>query len=88
VDLDMANFLGTNTVPLWKPKARGLQCNNPKLINKFNHYRKNHHENSKMEGKISQLNVALQEKSSVEEWSELFERLDQLRLEGILQADK
>jgi hypothetical protein len=86
-DLDMTEILGTNAVPLWKPKATRLQCNNPELISKFHYCRQQHYKVNGMDDKIRQINTAIQEKSPVEEWSVLVEQLEQLILEEILEAD-
>jgi hypothetical protein len=88
VDFDARVLLGTKSIPLWTPKARRLQCSNPTLIHKFNIARNQHHKKNNMEEKRKHIEELLTSQVPVEEWGHLFEELDQLRVEGILLAER
>jgi hypothetical protein len=87
VDLDMTTLLGTIAPPLWSPKARRLQCNDPNLVKRFVHLRLKHYEEHKLDAKKSALEELLTSRAPYEEWVRLFEELDKLRVEGILYAE-
>jgi hypothetical protein len=59
VDLDMTMMLGATVSPLWKPKARRLQCNNPTLVNRFNYLRLQHFKNHQLEEKKKAIELLL-----------------------------
>jgi hypothetical protein len=88
VDIDETLLLGTKATPLWAPKARRLQCNNPMLVTTFNQLQVKHYNKYKLEEKMIQIGAKLQEKVPENEWTTLLEELYQLRVEGILQAEK
>jgi Reverse transcriptase (RNA-dependent DNA polymerase) len=83
VDIDENILLGTKTIPLWAPKARRLQCCNPKLVQKFNYIRLKHHLENKLEDKKQIIENLLTRQVSTAD-----EELDQLRVEGILLAER
>jgi hypothetical protein len=88
VDIEETILLGTKLVPLWAPKARRLQFRNPKLINNFNMLCQKHHQKVDILNKKIKIEELINANVSTKEWSILLEELDQLRVEGLLQAEK
>jgi hypothetical protein len=87
VDLDMDAALETTAIPLWRPRARRLQCNNPTIVNKFNQLRAEHHQKNELNMKRATMDLLLSQQVHEEQWKGLLEELDKLRVEGILLAD-
>jgi hypothetical protein len=59
VDLDMTHILGSKAPPMWKPKARRLQCNNPLVVKKFNKLRLQHMQSNNILKKLSEFESSI-----------------------------
>jgi hypothetical protein len=88
VDLDMSTILGTNAAPLWKPMARRLKCEDPRLVEKFVKTRLKHMQETNIDEIKHTITEMIVSNATVQEWGPIFEELDQLRVEGILHADR
>jgi hypothetical protein len=88
VDLDMSSILGTIAAPLWKPMARRLKCEDPRLVTKFVNKRLQHMVEEDIEGKRLHITELIDNNKNIQEWGPILEELDQLRVEGITQEDK
>jgi hypothetical protein len=90
IDLRTASVLGTDEIPLWKPLARRLKCNDPRLVDRFNHLRKVHAEQNSLKQKIAEVRLIIDRLPTVlsPEITAALEEIDVLRTKGILWADK
>jgi hypothetical protein len=86
-DLDMSALLGTTAAPLWKPQARRLKCEDPRLVTRFVNKRLQHMVEADLEGKRLHITELIENNANIQEWGPILEELDQLRVEGIMQAD-
>jgi hypothetical protein len=88
VDLDMTQLLDSKNTPLWKPQAQRLKCENPIIVNKFNEIRLKHMLKHQFFEKQDVNDQLIINKAPTKEWERKDEELDNLRVEGIMKADK
>jgi hypothetical protein len=88
IDIDMATTLGTKTTPMWKPQARRLKCNDPLIVKRFNKKRKQHMAKHNFYQIQNDIQSMIDLGNPSECWSEKVNLLDELRVKGILLADK
>jgi hypothetical protein len=91
IDLQTEAILGTDEMPLWKPMARRLKCNGPRLVDCFNALRKLHADKNQLFERVAEAKNGMDElNSSIGpfEISVLLESIDAIRMEGIRWADK
>ncbi len=90
VDVSTDMVFGTKDTPMWKPMARRLKCNDPRLIDRFNKLRNIHATRHNLAAMISEANIAINEGIGIINMgiTEMMENIDSLRTQGILWADR
>jgi hypothetical protein len=89
VDLDMYSTFGGISAPLWRPRIRRLKLEDPRIVNTFNKLRRQHLEKHNLESIRSHIaQLRDQDRNDDNTWIQAFERLDRLRVQGILEADR
>ncbi len=89
VDIDAYSTFGGVSAPIWRPRIRRLKLEDPTIVKKFNNLRRNHmelHNLAAIKDEIEQYR-RMQPDNDVT-WQYLIERLDRLRVQGILEADR
>lgn len=88
VDFNATILFGDNEPPLWSPKARRLQLIDPRIVNRFIAERRKHAIKYKLSEQVETLLQRVQFQGLTEQNIECIEELDNLRVQGILIADK
>jgi endonuclease/exonuclease/phosphatase family metal-dependent hydrolase len=88
VDLDSTIVFGDTISELWHPKRRRLTLQDPCTVERFLLHRKTHMKSCNLVKEVKQLYSSIVDKRMSAAQQEYYEYLDQLRVEGILTADK
>ena len=88
VDIDVYSTFGGVSAPLWRPRIRRLKLEDPRIVQKFIQLRIQHSEKHNLDYIREELDRLLLQGCPIDEWSPIFEKLDRLRVQGILEADR
>ncbi len=90
IDLRADSILGTEEIPLWKPMARRLKCNDPRLVDRFNLLRFKHANRNQLFQKINRATTSLNNNQHIisSEIKTMLDEIDVIRTKGILWADR
>ncbi len=88
VDIDLYTTFGGISAPLWRPRIRRLKLEDPRTVKAFNLLRQIHFASHDLDSYRVAIEQLRAQDAPVEEWVLLFERLDRLRVQGILEADR
>jgi hypothetical protein len=81
-----STILGTSEIPLWKPMARRLKCNDPRLVERYKHA-----EYPQFFSKVLQTattTISNNHQSIHQELKAQLDYIDDIRTKGILWADR
>jgi endonuclease/exonuclease/phosphatase family metal-dependent hydrolase len=87
-DFDIAAILGHQMNPLWTPSIRRLKLVDPRLVSRFLQLRRSHIEEHKLAIRLQLLYHGIQNESLTAEQQHEYESIDQIRVEGILHAER
>jgi hypothetical protein len=88
LDIMEVELMGTTAPPVWRPKARRLKTDDPKVVNSFLHIRNKMMLQDNMMERIQALNKEIIDNTMSNSQQQELESLDKLRVAHILQADK
>ena len=90
IDIRTESVLGTDEIPLWKPLARRLKCNDPRLVDRFNQLRNVHATRHALWDKVAAVKPVIANLTTIPSPSltSVLEEIDTIRTNGILWADK
>jgi hypothetical protein len=89
VDFSFTQIFGGLDPPMWKPTARRLKMDDPRIVAQFNKIRLTQCISSNLLPLLSELNdKALAGQISIPDATKVLNDLDDLRMEGIIQADR
>ncbi len=88
VDIDLYTTFGGISAPLWRPRIRRLKLEDPRIVHTFNKLRRLHAEVHNLDSIRADIERQLENNAPPAEWSIAFERLDRLRVQGMLEAER